>query len=67
MIAVPCRCDGWYARVNGTRSPAPTSKSQTVLKSWPCIRTGLVTFTVSGPAVAEMPQSVLWTHGTIEP
>ncbi len=31
------------------------------------VAAAVVALTVSGPAVAEMPQSVRWTHGTTDP
>src|SRR5215469_4868546 len=60
-------CDGNHVRTNGTRSPADTVKSATVVMSLPSVCTGDHKVRPSGPATAVSRQSKRRTHGTIDP
>jgi hypothetical protein len=53
--------------VNGTRSPARTVKSATVVFSSPTRSTGVRSQAASGPAIASMPSGTRRTQGTIRP
>ena len=50
-------CDSWYARMNGTRSPASTTKSATVVLPAPWVGAGVWRTSASGPATARRPAS----------
>ena len=61
-------CEGYQVSTKGTRSPAATSNSATVLRSSPRVGTGVLSRSASGPATARSsPPSVRVTHGTTEP
>ncbi len=61
------KCEGHQVSTNGTRSPSPTVKSATVLRSAPRVLTGVCSRRQSGPATELMPPSMRCTHGTTEP
>ena len=58
---------GFQVSTNGTRSPARTVKSETVLISLPLVGAGVRSRTRSGPAIASTMSSWWRTQGTTSP